>query len=162
MQEQHWSLHTIGAEDRRIFQKQHRFFPETAPYATLCVFILKLPWQTRPPAYAAIGACHIGNRRSCFCGFESGGLRDHISNLITAPAMPLNADGVLIHKSFINHRLNSWQNTFQGTLPRMPYGVNNIGHQDQIAVTNIKRGVDIMTRLRWRKTMQAIRQFLID
>src|SRR5436190_22859247 len=98
------------------------------------MFVLKLSGQPCAPTYAAVSARHIRNRRASRRGFEPCGLGDHISDLITAPTVSLNAYGIFIDEAFINYCLNAWQNTLQSALTGMSNRINDVRHKDHIAV----------------------------
>src|SRR5215475_9911459 len=156
-----WSMR-IGVEDGRVLDEAHRVFPEAAADSALRALVLELARQPGAPPDAAVGAGHIAHERPGRGGFESVGLRDHIRDLIAAPTVALNADLVLVDKALVDNRLNRGQHAFEGALARIVDGVNDIGHQDQIAIAGVKRGVDRMARTRIDEPVQAVRQSFVN
>src|SRR6266446_6194978 len=128
-------------KQRRVFQVPHRIFPKAAADTRLRMFILELTRQTGAPTNATIGAGHIRDSSSGLRGFEAIGLRDHVSDLITAPTVSLNSDRVFVDKSFVNDGLNPRQHALQRTRSRIAGGVNNVRHENQIAVADIERWI---------------------
>src|SRR5882724_7439144 len=105
------------------------------------MLVLKLPRQTRAPANAAVCTRHVRYRRSGLSGFEPVRLRDHVGDLVSAPTVPLNSDVVLIDDG-----LNCRQHALQSTAPRIARGVDDVRHEDQIAVADIKSRIDRSAR----------------
>ena len=128
--------------NRRVFQIAHRVFPQAAADAALRVFVLELAREPRAPANAAVGAGHIRHQCAGSGSFETIGLRDHVSDLVTAPTMALNADGVLFDEALIHDGLHGRQHALQRALTRITNVVDNVRHQDQITVAGIERSVD--------------------
>src|SRR5438874_9803 len=122
------------------------------------MLVLKLPRQTRAPANAAVCTRHVRYRRSGLSGFEPVRLRDHVGDLVSAPTVPLNSDVVLIDESFIDYGLNCRQHALQSTAPRIARGVDDVRHEDQIAVADIESRIDRSARRGIPKCMQALRQ----
>src|SRR5437588_8295949 len=126
------------------------------------MLVLKLSWQASTPANAAVGTGLIRDCSSGLRGFEAIRLRDHVSDLITAPTVSLNANVRLVDKTFIDDGLNGRQNALQSTTSRIAGRVNNVRHEDQIAVTNVVSWIDRSPRTRISESMQALRQSFVD
>src|SRR4029450_2842650 len=135
-------LCAVVVEAGRVPDEAHRVFPEAAADAALSAFILELSRQPRAPPDAAVGAGHVSHERSGRGGFEPIGLRDPVGDLVAAPTVPLNADGVFVDEAEVNDRLDRGQYAFERALARIADGINDVRHQDQIAVAGVKRGVD--------------------
>src|SRR5438034_10694373 len=120
------------------------------------MLVLKLAGQTSAPANAAVGACHIRDCGARLCGLETIRLRHHVSDLITAPTVSLDADVRLVNKTFIDHGLNGGQNALQSTAARIAGRVNNVRHEDQIAVADIVGWINRSPRSRIAESMQTL------
>src|SRR5207248_552712 len=118
------------------------------------MLVLKLSRQTSAPTNAAVGAGHIRDCSSGLRGFETICLRDHVGDLVTAPTVSLNADVRLVNKTFVDHSLNSGQHALQSTASRIASGVNDVRHEDQIAVTDVVSWIDRSTRAGIAKSVQ--------
>src|SRR6202040_1667525 len=84
------------------------------------------------------------------------------SDLITAPTVSLNSNRVFIHEALINYGLNSGQHTLQRTLSGITDGVDDVGHEDQIAVADVESRIDGSTRAGIAESVQALRELFID
>src|SRR5438552_4556610 len=145
-------------KQRRVFEISHWVFPKAAANARLRMLVLKLSRQTSTPTNSAVGAGHIRDRGSGFRGFETICLRNHVSDLIATPTVSLNADVRFVNKTFIDHGLNGGQHALQSTASRIAGRVNNVRHENQIAVTNVVSRIDRSARARIPESMQALRQ----
>ena len=114
----------------------------------LRVLVLKLARQAGAPANAAVGAGHIRNQRAGRGRAKAIGLRDHVGDLIAAPTVSLNADRLLVNKALVDYRLNCRQHTLQRALSRIADRVNDVRHEDQVAVAGIESGIDRSARSR--------------
>ena len=76
--------------------------------------------------------------------------------------MSLNADVRLVNKTFIDHGLNGGQHALQSTASRIAGRINDVRHEDQIAVTDIVSWIDRSPRARIAESMQALRESFID
>src|SRR5437016_3899640 len=106
------------------------------------MLVLELPGNSRSPANAVVGAGHVSHRSVCGRCAEAVGLGDHVSDLVSAPTVALNADSLLIDKASSDYRIDSWQNTLQRALSRLANGVNNVRLQDEVSVAYIVAGQD--------------------
>src|SRR5262249_19630125 len=162
VEHQNRGLDAARVKDGRVFDEAHRVFPQAAADAALRAFVLELARQPGAPSASAVGAGHIAPEGAGRGGFEAVGLRDHIRDLITAPTVALNADGVFVDEALVDDRLNRGQHAFERALAGIADGVNDVGHQDQIAVTGVKRGVDRMARTRIDEPMYAFRELFVN
>src|SRR5712671_4739047 len=126
------------------------------------MLILELTRETAAPTNAAVSTGHIRDGGAGLRGFEAICLCHHVRDLITAPTVSLNSDRVFVHKSLVNDSLNSRQHTLQRTWSRIAGGVDNVRHENQIAVADIERRVDRSTRAGIAKSVQALRQSFVD
>src|SRR5437867_888054 len=126
------------------------------------MLVLELTRKTAAPANTAIGAGHIRDGCAGLRGFEAIRLRDHVSDLITAPTVPLNSDRVFVDESLINDGLNSRQHALQRARSRIAGGVDNVRHENQIAVADIERWIDRSARAGIAKSVQSLRQSFVD
>src|SRR5438045_7633215 len=126
------------------------------------MLVLELPGNCRSPANAVLGAGHVGYRSTGGRGAEAVSLGDHVSDLVSAPTVPLNADGLLIDKSAGNDRVDGGQNTLQRALSRLADGVNNVRLQYEVSVAHIIAGNDGVGRLGFHKSMEVLGQLFID
>ena len=114
-----------------------------------CVsFVLELARQASAPANAAVGAGHVRDHRARRRGFEAVRLRDHVGDLIAAPTVSLNADGLFVDEALVDHRLNRRQHALQRALARIADRVDDVRHEDQIAVADVVRRIDRSARAR--------------
>src|SRR6266550_603726 len=126
------------------------------------MLVLKLSRQASAPANAAVGAGHVRDCSSGLRGFEAIRLRDHVGDLITAPTVSLDANVRLVNKTFIDHGLNGRQHALQSTASRISGRVNDVRHEDQIAVTNVVSRIDRSARAWVSESMQALCGPLVD
>src|SRR5438094_6147656 len=149
-------------KQRRVFEISHWVFPKAAANARLRMLVLKLSRQTTTPTNSAVGAGHIRDRGSGFRGFETICLRNHVSDLITTPTVSLNADVRLVNKTFIDHGLNGGQHALQSTASRIADRINDVRHEDQIAVTDIVSWIDRRPRARIAESIPSLLAAFID
>src|ERR1043166_9748767 len=98
------------------------------------MLVLKLTRQARAPANAAVSAGHIRDGCTGFGRFEAVRLRHHVSDLITAPTVTLYADVVLIDEAPVDDGLHRGQHTLQSLATGIAGFVNDVRHENQIAV----------------------------
>src|SRR5258707_1371745 len=122
------------------------------------MLVLKLSRQATPPANAAVGARHIRDGSAVLCSFEAVRLRHHVSDLITAPTVSLDADVRFVNKTFIDHGLNGRQHALQSAASRIAGRVNDVRHEDQIAVADIVSRIDRSAGAWIAESMQALGQ----
>src|SRR5438552_18191412 len=149
-------------KQRRVLEVAHRIFPKAAADARLRMLVLKLTRQSGAPANSAVGAGHVRDGGAGRGGFEAIGLRDHVGDLIAAPTVPLNSDRVLIHETLIDDGLNSRQHAFHGALSGIAGRVNDVRHENQVAVADIVGRID---RSAWpgiTKRVQTLREAFVD
>src|SRR5437764_15425282 len=115
------------------------------------MLVLKLPWQSRAPANAAVGAGHVRDGGARFGGFEAIGLRDHVGDLISAPTVTLDADVLLVNESAIDDGLHRGQDALQRVSSRIAGFVNNVRHKNQVAVADVISRIDRSARSRIAK-----------
>src|SRR3979409_2011435 len=101
------------------------------------MLVLELARQARAPTNTAVGAGHVRHRRAGRRGFEAIGLRHHVSDLITTPTVSLNSDRVLVDITPVDYGLDSRQHALQSALSRIASRVNNVRHENQIAIADI-------------------------
>src|SRR6266404_533761 len=102
------------------------------------MLVLELARQTTAPTNPAVGTRHVCNRSAGFRGFETIRLRHHVSDLIAAPTVSLNPNVRLVNKATIDDGLNRGQHALQSTATRIARGVDDVRHEDQIAVADIE------------------------
>src|SRR2546422_3855324 len=110
------------------------------------MLVLELARQARAPTNAAIGAGHVYDGRAGLRSFEAIGLRQHISDLITAPTVSLDSDRVLVDIAPVEHGLDCWQHAFQSALSRITGRVDNVRHENQVTIADVIRRVDRSAR----------------
>src|SRR3954452_14201583 len=125
-----------------VLNEPQRVFPKAATDTALRTLVLKLPRHSRPPANSIVSADHVGDRGNSLPCPEPAGSRYHVGDLIATPAMPLNADGLFVHKALIDHFLKGRQNTVKGTLAGIAHLVCDIRFQNEIAVADIDCRID--------------------
>src|SRR6266536_6547524 len=106
------------------------------------MLVLKLSRQTSAPANAAVSAGHVRDGSSGLRGFEPIRLRHHVSDLIAAPTVSLDADVRLVNKTLIDDGLNCGQHALQSTASRIAGRVDDVRHEDQIAVADVVSRID--------------------
>ena len=130
-------LNFVSKEKRGVLDIELRSLPKGLSNPALCMLILELANHSRAPADSAISTCHISNRSTCTCSFPFKYLRlsDHIGNLITTPALPLNRDIVPVNPRIFTQLLNARYNAVESTLSRMANLVIDIRYKYKITVT---------------------------
>src|SRR5581483_7302586 len=126
------------------------------------MLVLKLPWNTWAPADAIVSADHIRNRSARSRGTKTIGTGNHVGDLVPAPAMPLNTDRLLIHKSAVHYFLNRRKHTVQSALSREANLVGDIRFQYQIAVADVVTHIDRMLWAGLDIVVHALRKALVD
>src|SRR5262249_42345163 len=119
-------LHAVGPENWRVLDEARGILPDRSADTALRVLVLELARNAGSPADAVVGPDHVRDRRTGSRRAESFGLGDHVGDLISAPAVALDADGVLVDKALVYHRLNRWEHAFQRALPWVARGVDDI------------------------------------
>src|SRR3979411_492454 len=110
------------------------------------MLVLELARQARAPTNAAVSAGHVRDGSAGRRGFEAIGLRHHVSDLITTPTVSLNSDRTFVDVPFVDHALDSRQHALQSALSGIADRVDNVGHENQIAVADIVSRIDRSTR----------------
>src|SRR6267142_937745 len=126
------------------------------------MLVLELARQARAPTNTVVSAGHVRDGRTGRCRFEAIGLRHHVSDLITAPTVSLDSDRVLVDIASVDHGLDTGQHALQSALSRITRRVDNVRHENQIAIADIVSWVNRGARSRITKSMQALRQLFID
>src|SRR5438132_4789159 len=126
------------------------------------MFVLKLTRQACAPADAAVGAGHVRDRGAGRGGFEAIGLRNHVRDLITAPTVSLNADRVFVDEAFIDDGLDSGQHALHGALAGITGRINDVRHENQVAIADIVSRIDRSAGTRITKSVQALTETLVD
>src|SRR6266511_5365942 len=122
------------------------------------MLVLKLTRQARAPADAAVGAGHVRDGGAGSGCFEAVGLRDHVSDLITAPTVSLDADRVFVDVTLIYDGLYCRQHALHGALAGITGGINDVRHENQIAVADVVCRIDRSARTGITKSVQALRK----
>src|SRR5258708_36745396 len=110
------------------------------------MFVLELTRETTAPTNATVGAGHVGDGGAGLRGFEAIRLRHHVRDLIATPAVSLNSNRVFGDEALVDDGLDSRQNAFQSARPGIARRVDNVRHENQIAVADVERRVDRSTR----------------
>src|SRR5262245_42976146 len=103
------------------------------------MLVLELPRKSGSPSNPTVCAGHIGDDGSRCRGLEAIGPRQHVSDLVSTPAVALDSDGALVNEAFVDHRLNGRQHAVQRALAGEPNGVDDIRLEDEVAVARIVR-----------------------
>src|SRR5262245_4869645 len=124
----------LDPEERRVLHVDQRILPRRHADPALRLFVLERPRHAGAPADAAVAAEHVDHRRARFHGAEDVRLRDHVRDLIAAPAVSLYADALRIDESHRQHLLDRRQYAFERAVSRIPEVVNDVGLQNDVAV----------------------------
>ena len=162
MQNEKRRLHLRDVENRRVVEvglrRVREFFSDTA----LRLLVLELPRQPGAPADAGVGARHIADGRSRFRTAKPIRLRDHVGDLVAAPRVALNADGLLVDEAQLHDGSDRGQHAAQRTLARLAGLVDDVGREDDVAVARVKRNVDARARCGVDETVHALREPFVD
>src|SRR2546423_8444843 len=120
------------------------------------MLVLKLARQPRAPANAAVGAGQVNDSGARFGGFEAVGLGDHVGDLISAPTVTLDADVLLVNESAIDDGLDRRQHALQRVTSRIAGFVNDVRHENKIAVADVVSRIDRSARAGIAKLMKAL------
>ena len=70
--------------------------------------------------------------------------------------MALNTNRFFIDATLFNQRVDCRQHRIQRIFAGLTEGVRNIGHQHHVAIANVKRGIDTVTRRRVAEIMHIL------
>src|SRR5262245_32798267 len=106
------------------------------------MFVLELARKSGAPSNSAVRRRHVHDHRSRRCCLETIRLREHVGDLIAAPAVSLDTYRVFIDESFIDDSLNRGQYAFQSALSGITDRVNDIRLEDEIPIAYVVGSID--------------------
>src|SRR6185437_14039086 len=116
--------------------------PRRGADAALGVLVLELAHHARGPADAAVGAGHVRHHGPGLDRAEAVGVGDHVGDLVSAPAMPLDADAMRVNEAHGLHRVNGGQHALHGAFAGRAGVVDDVGLEHDVAVAGVAQRVD--------------------
>ncbi len=155
-------LDPLDPEEGRVLDELEGPRPERSPDPALGLLVLEGPRHPRPPADAAVGAGHVDDRRARLDGGEDVGLGDHVADLVAAPAVALDADALRVDETHPEDLLDGRDDALEGARPRVADLVNDVGHEDDVAVADVPREIDVRSGRGRIVPVEAVGHLFID
>src|SRR5690606_35294684 len=116
--------------------------PERAAETALRLLVLELPDHPGRPADPAVRARHVHDRRARLGRGEDIGLRDHVGDLVAAPAVALHTDRLLVDEAAPDQLGDAGDDRVQRALARVPDPVDYVRDEDEVAPAHVEAEAD--------------------
>ena len=106
------------------------------------MLVLKLPAPPAAPTDATVGRKHIHYRRAGLNGGEHVGLGDHVSRLVTAPAVALHPDAAAVDEAIVEQAGDARHHAVVRALAGVADAVDHVRVKDHVALAHVVAVVD--------------------